>query len=105
LACTEDRCDDDVGGTGLCLYQPILCPISNNNCTLNFCLYGGCDSRSLCPDNLIQEPLAPGFVALIVIAVAVGLAGLAGSGYVILMIRRAPKKEKHGGKVEDFAAD
>jgi hypothetical protein len=105
LGCTDDYCDQTFGGTGTCNYDAIPCPTSNNNCTLNFCMYGNCDSRSLCPENLMVESLTAGHISLIVVAIVIGLAGLAGSGYVIFKIRRAPKKEKHGGKIENYAVD
>jgi hypothetical protein len=51
LACTTDSCNVQLGH---CVYEPIVCPVSPDNCTLTFCNFGACDERALCP----QDPRA-----------------------------------------------
>jgi hypothetical protein len=48
LACTTDFCDLTLGH---CVYEPIVCPVSPDNCTLTYCNFGACDERALCPTD------------------------------------------------------
>jgi len=102
LLCTTDTCDYTLGH---CTYEPILCPMSSDNCTLNYCLQGGCNARYICENGVIVDVFTPGIISGIVIAAAVGIGGLAAAGYVLWKILHAAKAVSHGGKVADFAAD
>jgi len=102
LGCTTDSCDFTLGR---CVYDPIICPTSNDNCTLNFCLFAGCTQRYLCPNDLISAELSDGAKAGIAVAAIVGAAALAVAGYVTIRIVRAPKVKPSGGSAADFAAD
>jgi len=107
LDCTHDYCDDSPGGSGTCRYEPIPCPVSNNNCTLTYCHYGGCESRYFdnCLENLEQGALPGWGIGLIALAAIVGAAGVAGLTAVVLRIHFAGKVARAGGRAVDFASE
>jgi len=119
--CTSDACNETLGH---CTYVPIVCPVSNDNCTLNYCMPGGCDSRTVCLASVEEgNQLGAGYVVLISFGVLIGVSLAAVGGYVSWKIALSASLANglaghgggglggghggghHGGQAKDFAVD
>eukprot|EP01128_Nolandella_sp_AFSM9_P011969 TRINITY_DN884_c1_g1_i1.p1 TRINITY_DN884_c1_g1~~TRINITY_DN884_c1_g1_i1.p1 ORF type:complete len:741 (-),score=189.53 TRINITY_DN884_c1_g1_i1:175-2295(-) len=103
LECTTDFCDLNLGR---CVYEPKECPVSNDNCTINFCSIGACSERNLCGSDLLTDgTLSGGSVALIAVGTTVGAVGLGAAAVVVFKIVSAPAVMAAGGAPADFLVE
>jgi len=100
--CTADTCDSTVGH---CIFTPKVCPSSNDNCTLNYCMIGACSATDLCPTPPAITGLTPAQIGGVATGGVLAAGALAVGGFVAFKIIGASSVSASGGTAGDFAAE